>query len=251
MTRLLRASVLLIALGCVPASPRAATAAEQFTPAQRTEIVAVMRDALKHDPSILRDAVAALQADDGARQQAELQAALTANWGALVTPADPVAGNPHGDVTIVEFFDTRCPYCRRMEPVMEKFLAQDHGVKLVYKDLPILGPASTLGSKALLAAQQQGGYDKLREAVMQLPPDTTLPMIQAAAQKLGLDWGRLVHDMDAPAVQQRIDANLKLARELDIEGTPALVIGDTMVPGALDLAELKKQVADARDATRK
>jgi protein-disulfide isomerase len=86
---------------------------------------------------------------------------------------------------------------------------------------------------------------------MQLPPDTTLPMIQAAAQKLGLDWGRLVHDMDAPSVQQRIDANLKLARELDIEGTPALVIGDTMVPGALDLAELTKQVADARDAARK
>ena len=251
MTRLLRASVLLIALGCVPASPRAATAAEQFTPAQRAEIVAIVRDALKHDPSILRDAVAALQADDGARQQAESQAALTANRGALVTPDDPVAGNPHGDVTIVEFFDTRCPYCRRMEPTVNKFLAQDHGVKLVYKDLPILGPASTLGSKALLAAQQQGGYDKLREAVMQLPPDTTLPMIQAAAQKLGLDWGRLVHDMDAPSVQQRIDANLKLARELDIEGTPALVIGDTMVPGALDLAELTKQVADARDAARK
>ncbi len=114
-----------------------------------------MRDALKHDPSILRDAVTALQADDGARQAAESQAVLAAHRDALVTPADPVAGNPHGDVTIVEFFDTRCPYCRRMEPVMEQFLAQDHGVKLVYKDLPILGPASVLGSKALLAAQDR------------------------------------------------------------------------------------------------
>jgi protein-disulfide isomerase len=251
MTRLLRVSVLLIAMACVPASPRAATGAEQFTPAQRAEIVAIVRDALQHDPSILRDAVAALQADDSARQQAESQAALVANRDALVTPADPVAGNPHGDVTIVEFFDTRCPYCRRMEPVMEQFLAQDHGVRLVYKDLPILGPPSTLGSKALLAAQQQGGYEKLRDAVMQMPPDTTLPMIQAAAEKLGLDWGRLVHDMDAPVVQQRIDANLKLARALDIEGTPALVIGNTLVPGALDLSDLKKQVADARDAARK
>ncbi|HEY3848000.1 MAG TPA: DsbA family protein, partial [Acetobacteraceae bacterium] len=92
---------------------------------------------------------------------------------------------------------------------------------------------------------------KLREAVMQLPPDTTLPMIQAAAEKLGLDWGRLSHDMDSPAVQQRIDADLKLARTLDIEGTPALVIGDTMVPGAVDLAELKKDVAAVRQAARK
>ena len=255
MTSLLRASGLLIALACLAASPRGAVAdtftPAQFTPAQRAEIVAIMRDALKHDPSILRDAVAALQADDTEHQQAESQAALATNRDALVTPADPVAGNPHGDVTIVEFFDTRCPYCRRMEPVMQTFLAQDHGVKLVYKDLPILGPASTLGSKALIAAQQQGGYDKLREAVMQLPPDTTPAMIQAAAEKLGLDSDRLSHDMDAPAVRQRIDANLKLARALDIEGTPALVIGDTMVPGAVDLAELKKAVATARQAARK
>jgi protein-disulfide isomerase len=246
MTRLLRASALLIALACVPASPSGA-AADSFTAAQRAEIVAIMRDALKHDPSILRDAVAAMQSDDGARQQA----ALATHRDELVTPADPVGGNPHGDVTIVEFFDTRCPYCRRMEPAMDQFLAQDHGVKLVYKDLPILGPASTLGSKALLAAQQQGAYEKLRGAVMQLPSATTLPMIQAAAEKLGLDWGRLSHDMDAPAVQQRIDANIRLAHALEIEGTPALVIGETLVPGALDLAELKKDVAAARAAARK
>lgn len=249
MTRLLRASVLLIAFSLLSALPRGASA-DTFTPAQRAEIVAIMRDALKHDPSILRDAVTALQAEDGARQRAESRAALAANRDALVAPADPVAGNPHGDVTIVEFFDTRCPYCRRMEPVMTQFLAQDRGVRLVYKDLPILGPASVLGSKALLAAQPQGGYEKLRDAVMQLPPDTTLPMIQAAAEKLGLDWGRLLHDMDAPAVQQRIDANLKLARALEVDGTPALVIGDTMVPGALDLAGLKKQVAASRGAKK-
>jgi protein-disulfide isomerase len=250
MTRLLRVTASMFALACLAALPRTA-AADSFTPAQRAEIIAIIRDALKQDPSILRDAVAALQADDSARQAAQSQAALAAHRDVLVTPADPVAGNPHGDVTIVEFFDTRCPYCRQMEPAMETFLTQDHDVKLVYKDLPILGPASVLGSKALLAAQRQGGYDKLREAVMQLPPDTTPAMIQAAAEKLGLDWHRLSHDMNAPAVQQQIDANLKLARALDIEGTPALVIGDTLVPGALDLDDLKKQVAAVRAEARK
>jgi protein-disulfide isomerase len=220
--------------------------AAEFTVAQRAEIIAIVRDALKNDPSILRDAVASLQADEGEQTRAATRTAITDARDKLVQPEDPIAGNPKGDVTIVEFFDTRCPYCRKLEPVMTQFLAQDHDVRLVYKDLPILGPASTLGSKALLAAQRQGGYEKLREAVMQLPPDTTMPMIQAAAKKLGLDGVRLAHDMDDPAVQQRIDANLKLAHTLGIQGTPAMVIGTEMVPGALDLAELQKVVAEAR-----
>ena len=146
--------------------------AAEFTPAQRAEIVQILRDSLKQDPSILRDAVAALQTDEGDRQKAASRAAIAAAGSALNDPADPVGGNPKGDVTIVEFFDTRCPYCRKLEPAMDELLARDHGVRLVYKDMPILGPASMLGSKALLAAQKQGGYEKLRAAIMAAPPDT-------------------------------------------------------------------------------
>jgi protein-disulfide isomerase len=131
---------------------------------------------------------------------------------------------------------------------MARLLAQDRGVRLIYKDLPILGPPSVLGSKALLAAQKQNGYEKLRDAVMKLPPDTTRAMIQAAAEKQGLDWPRLSHDMDDPAVQERIDGNLKLARTLSVQGTPALVIGEQILPGALELPELAKAVAEARRA---
>jgi protein-disulfide isomerase len=224
---------------------RSARAAE-FTPAQRAEIVGIVRDAMKQDPSILRDAVAALQADEGERTQAATRAAIAHHQGQLITPADPVAGDPHGDVTIVEFFDTRCPYCRRLEPVMDRFLASDRQVRLVYKDLPILGPASVLGSKALLAAQRQDAYGKMRDAVMRLPPDTTLPQIEAAARGLGLDWGRMSKDMEDPSVQARIDANVKLAHDLGIQGTPALVIGNDLVPGAVDLPDLQKAVAEAR-----
>jgi protein-disulfide isomerase len=163
-----------------------------------------------------------------------------------VLPSDPVAGDPHGDVTIVEFFDTRCPYCRKLEPVMDGFLAKDRKVRLVYKDLPILGPASMLGSKALLAAGRQDAYGKMRDAVMKLPPDTTLPQLESAARALGLDWTRMARDMEDASVQAQIDANLKLAHELGIQGTPALVIGNDMVPGAVDLPELEKMVAGAR-----
>jgi protein-disulfide isomerase len=226
-------------------APRSARAAE-FTPAQRAEIVGIVREAMKQDPSILRDAVVALQADEGERTQAATRAAIAHNQGRLITPADPVAGDPQGDVTIVEFFDTRCPYCRRLEPVMESFLAKDHKVRLVYKDLPILGPASVLGTKALLAAQKQGAYGKMRDAVMSLPSDTTLPQIESAARALGLDWGQMSQDMKDPVVQARIDANVKLAHDLGIQGTPALIIGNDLLPGAVDLPDLQKAVADAR-----
>lgn len=131
---------------------------------------------------------------------------------------------------------------------MADLLSWDHGVRLVYKDLPILGPASVLGSKALLAAQQQGGYEKLRAAIMAAPPDTTKPMIQAAAQRLGLDWPRLEHDMEDPAIAARLQANVKLAQSIGIDGTPALVIGGDLIPGAVDLTELEKAVATARGA---
>ena len=242
MTRILRLAAIWAAICLTLASAHAA----EFTPAQREEIVQILRDALKQDPSILRDAVTALQADEGDRQLAASRAAIAAARDKLVDPADPVAGNAKGDVTIVEFFDTRCPYCRKLEPTMAEFLARDGGVRLVYKDLPILGPASVLGSKALLAAQKQGGYEKLRDAIMSAPPDTTKAMIQADAQKLGLDWKRLERDMEDPAIAARIQSNVSLAHDLGIEGTPAMVIGGALIPGAIDVAELEKAVATAR-----
>jgi protein-disulfide isomerase len=234
-------AVCLLVLAAIPLA-RAA----EFTPEQRAQIVAIVREALKQDPSILRDAVVALQADETERSQEATRAAIAGAGGALVTPDDPVAGNPRGDVTIVEFFDTRCPYCRKLEPVMDGFLTQDRKVRLVYKDLPILGPASVLGTKALMAAQKQNAYERMRAAVMKLPPDTTIEQIETSARGLGLDWPRLARDMDDPSVQARIDANVKLAHDLGIQGTPALVIGNDLVPGAVDLPDLQKAVAEAR-----
>jgi protein-disulfide isomerase len=239
---------LVTGIAATPAPAPSSSTPSSFTPDQRAEIVRIVRDALKQDPTILREALTALQADEASRQQANNRAAIAAQHAALTSPADPSIGNPKGDVTIVEFFDTRCPYCRHLDPTMARFMGQDPGVRLVFKDLPILGPASLLGSKALLAAQRQGGYAKLRAAIMQAPPDTTIDMIRSLALAAGLDWPRLQHDMDDPAIQQRLDANLQLAKDLGIEGTPALVIGNNMIPGAVDVADLQKAVSEARTA---
>jgi protein-disulfide isomerase len=234
----------LSVLGALPAW------AAEFSDTQRAEIVDIMRDALKRDPSILRDAVTALQADDGEREKTASRAAVSAARDSLVNPNDQVAGNPHGSVTIVEFFDVRCPYCRKLEPEMSAFLANDHDVRLVYKDLPILGAPSVLGTKALLAARKQNAYEKLRDVVMRMPPDITRAALETEAKKLGLDSARLMHDMEDPSIQQQIDANLQLAQRLNIQGTPAMIVGDNMLPGAVDAAELKQAVVEARAAKK-
>lgn len=242
---MLRMIGLLTALTVGLATPPAR--ADGFTTEQRAEIVDIVRAAMKADPSILRDAVTALQAEEQALQQAAARHAISGLGEALTrAPGDAVDGNPQGDVTVVEFLDVRCPYCRRMLPVLADLLQRDHKVRLVYKDIPILGPGSVLGTKALLAAQKQGGYLKLKAAVMTGPADVTMDSLRAAAVKTGLDWDRLQKDMEDPSVQQRIDANLALAHKLDIQGTPAYVVGERMLPGAVTVAELQDAVAEVR-----
>lgn len=236
-------AILFLALSAL----RPAGAVETFDPAQRAAIVQIVREALTKDPSILREAIEAMRADDNRQQAATTRAAIAGAHDALVTPADPVGGNPKGDVTMVEFFDPRCPYCRKLEPTMAELLGRDRGVKLVYKDMPILGPASVLGSKALLAAQRQGKYEALRDEVMRAgAPEITQDSLKTAAQKAGLEWSRLQKDMDDPVIRTQLDTNLALARKLGIEGTPAIVVGGTLIPGAASVSELQKAVDQAR-----
>lgn len=221
--------------------------AASFTPEQQADIVSILRDALRSDPSILRDALQGLQANETAQRDKAVRAALDRNRAALeADPADPVAGNPTGDVTVVEFYDTRCPYCRRMLPEIAALLHAEPGVRVVYKDLAVLGPASLLAARALLAAQRQGGYIRLQAALMQAAAPTTPEGIRAEADHQGLDGARLLRDMGDPAIAARLETNTALARELGVEGTPAIVVGQQFIPGAVDLAALRAAVAEAR-----
>ena len=224
----------------------APAAGQSLTAAQRAEVVGVLREALRADPSILREALMALQADDTRRQDAAMQDTLARLAGSLVDPADPVAGNPLGDVTIIEFYDTRCPYCRRMLPTHAALLQADSKVRIVFKDLPILGPASQLESRALLAAQRQGGYFKLQQAVMSDKAPPTRDTLRAEAERLGLDGGRLLRDMDDPAIKARLDANIAMAQQIGVQGTPALIIGKKVFAGLIELGDLQQAVAAAR-----
>lgn len=240
--------ILLLALALLLPGLRPA-AAESFSPAQRDEIVRTVRDALKADPSILRDALAALQADEESRQARATGDAIARLGKQLADPADAVEGNPLGDVTMVEFYDTRCPYCRRMLPVMAELLRAEPKLKLVMKDLPILGPASQLESRALLAAQRQGGYFKLRDLVMHSSGAPTRDTIRDMAERAGLDGGKVLRDMDDPAIKSRLEGNIALAQQIGVQGTPAILVGRRVIAGAADLNDLRHAIAEARQTS--
>jgi protein-disulfide isomerase len=222
--------------------------AQGFTPEQRGEILGILRQALREDPSILREALAALESAERQEQIEARRSAIAAQADALFRDsADPVRGNPQGAVTLVEFFDARCGYCKQMHPTVEQLLRRQPDVRLVLKDLPILGPNSVLSSRALLAAQRHGKYNELHDALLKLREEPTEPVLRREAERLGLDWARLRREMDDPAIARRLEGNMRLAGALRIEGTPALVIGEQLVPGAVDLATLERLVAEARE----
>jgi protein-disulfide isomerase len=133
-----------------------------------------------------------------------------------------------------------------MVPVVAELIRRDPGVRVVFKDFPILGPASTLGARAMLAAHRQGGYVRLYQTLMTGGPTIDDAALRAAAVRAGLDAERMLRDMAAPDIMSRINANLALGRRLDVQGTPAYVIGDQLLPGAVDLPALMAAVAEAR-----
>jgi protein-disulfide isomerase len=252
MRHLPAALALFAALAAVPAP----APAQALSEAQRAEVVEILRRALREDPSILRDAVTAMQeAEERDRAEAGRAAIRRAADQLFRDAADPVRGNPRGDVTIVEFFDARCGFCKQLHPSLEALIRRDANVRIVMKDLPVLGPNSVLAARALLAAHRQGRYAALQDALLTHRGEPTEQVLRDMAQRLGLDWARLRREMDDPAIQRRIETNQRLAQSLGIQGTPALVIlgaagpgASQLVPGAVDLAQLERMVAEARGA---
>jgi protein-disulfide isomerase len=225
--------------------------AQAFTPDQRAAIVEILREALRSDPSILEDAIAALQARDAAREREAARAAIAAHRAALTQdPALPFKGAARPTAVIAEFFDYRCPHCRRMGPVVAELLRGDRDLRVVLIDLPILGPASVTAARAALAAQRQGRYVEMHDALMRLRGEPTEAEIMRIAGELRLDADRLRRDMADPGVAQRIDANLRLAQALGVQGTPAYVVGEEIIPGAVGAEQLRAAVARARAAGR-
>ena len=241
----MRRRLFALVLAVVPFVAAAGPAAAQVR--DRAEIERIVRDVIRENPEIVLEALEALRTREAKAREEQARRMLNERREDLLRdPASPVGGNPQGDVTIVEFFDLRCPFCKRLAPDMAAFLQRDRNVRLVLKELPILGPASVVAARALIAAQRQGRYGEFYDALMALRGEPTMEAMRAEARRIGLDWARIEREMEEPAITRRIERNMELARRLAVEGTPALVIGQVLLPGAVDQAALEMAVAEAR-----
>ena len=212
------------------------------------EVERIVREYLLREPEIIMQAIEELQRRREAQAVVEQRERLAGEQTALVGDArDPVLGNPDGDVTLVEFFDYRCGYCRIMAEPMQSLLAGDPDLRVVMKEFPILGPDSLLASRAALAAHQQGGYEAMHWALLAANRIDEAVIRRLAAEQ-GLDVERLLGDMQADPVAEHIQDNILLAQGLNINGTPSFVIGDTVLPGAVPVERLAGLVDEARSA---
>jgi protein-disulfide isomerase len=220
--------------------------AQDVSPAQRSAFEGVIRDYLLKNPVVIREAMQVLQQREKAEKQALAARALKQYRSELLHDvSSPVGGNPKGDITIVEFFDYNCGYCKQVAPAVNATLKNDPNVRIVYKDFAILGPESVFAARAALAAKRQGKYREFHEAMM-AAERADAGAVNALAAQLGLDLEKLLKDMQDPAITRILERNYQLASALNINGTPAFVIGDRLVPGAVDAAALAEIIAKER-----
>lgn len=240
----------LITLGLVlMAAPSAS--AQSFSPAQKQEIDTLIQDYLRQHPeAVLESLKAAQQKAEAAKAAQQRQMIASRRSELLHDPNSAVGGNPNGDVTLVEFFDYRCPYCKAIEPSLEALIKEDGKLRVVYKEFPILGPTSVFASRVAIAARKQGKYAAFHDRMMALRGTIDDDAVMNVAKAAGLDLTRLKSDMTSAETDAVIQRNYALADALGIDATPALVIGKQLTMGAVDIDGLRKLIAEARKAQK-
>lgn len=235
---------LLLAMSLGLVLPFAAFANEPMDEGRVKELVL---EAIRENPEIVMEAVAILE-------QKQAAAAELARVNVLETERDrierdpnaPVLGNPDGDVTVVEFFDYNCPYCRRAMPEVQGLLDADPNVRLVYREWPILGEGSVFAARAALASRKQGKYEEYHWAMMGMSGRAEEASVLRIAAEIGLDVEQLKRDMNDPEVQEHIDTSMELSKALGFNGTPSFVIGEELVPGLIQKDQMIELVEAAR-----
>jgi protein-disulfide isomerase len=225
----------------------AARDSSEAPPAASSSIDQQISQYLKNHPEEVMAALRLAQANEEKQKESDAQLAVAEQQDQIFNnPADPVVGNANGDVTVVEFFDYRCPYCKRVSDSLMTLVKDDPNVKVVYKEFPILGPESTVAAKIALAAHRQGKYEQVHTAFMAHKGSFDQSDLLDLAASVGADPAKLAADMQDPAILGHLQANESLAGALGITGTPGFLFGKQLVPGAVSLDDMKKLVAAAR-----
>jgi len=234
-------------LGILPVLANAETPTAPSDPAFEQAVEQVVEQYIRAHPEVIEQTLQALQVKREAEERERVSNLIATKQAELLNdPNSPVSGNLKGDVTVVEFFDYRCGYCKRVASTVTQLQQEDPNVRVVYKDYPILGEASVLAARAALASKAQGKHLAFHEALLASEEELTPETILALATAVGLDREKLHRDMESPSIQTTIERNRALARELGINGTPGFIIGTELVPGALDLKDLKNLIEQVR-----
>ena len=226
----------------------AAAPAQTFSPDQRQQIEAIIKDYLINHPEVVQDVLAAVDRHQKQAEAAKAAATIKANQATLFnSPHEVVLGNPHGAVTAVEFFDYNCAYCKHALPDMMKLLQTEPNLKFVLKEFPVLGPGSVDAAHVAVAARMQdptgAKYIEFHQKLLGGRGVADLTRALAVAKEVGFDMARLQKDMNSPEVKTTIDEDMKLADAIGVDGTPSYVIGDQLVVGAVGFDELKQKLA--------
>jgi len=219
--------------GSVPAAPQ-------------VDLEGAIHDYILAHPEVLIESLQRAKRKQEERIAASTKSLIQSYQKDLVEdPNSPVLGNPKGNVTLVEFFDYRCPYCKQMDPLLQNLTRIDPQVRIVQKQYPILGPQSALAARAALAANKQGKYLQFHDAAM-AKRQIDEASILAIAETIDLDLNRLKTDLASPEVEAEIAKTFQIAKELRLTGTPAFIVGSELIPGATDFETLRAVVEDAR-----
>jgi protein-disulfide isomerase len=244
---ILRAGVLSLGVLAMAGSLAALAAAESGLSEEK--FGSMVRDYLLKHPEVLREVIDALdKKEKAAEAQASVQVISTRAKEIFRSADDHVAGNPAGKVSVVEFFDYNCGYCRHSLPDVLKLIDSDKDVRLVFKEFPILGPGSVTAAKAAIAARHQDKYWNFHLALMRTPGTVDDAKVFEVAKTVGLDVPKLKSDMEKPEVAKIIAENHAMAQALGIQGTPAFIIDQTLIPGAPGYDGLSSAVAAVKDA---
>jgi protein-disulfide isomerase len=222
---------------------------EGLSAEQRKEVESIIKDYLINNPEVMMEVQSALEAKMEKVQAERTATVIKENASAIFRPASsPIVGNAKGDVTVIEFFDYNCPYCKKAFHEVAELVDKDKNVKLILKEFPILSKGSEEAAKVALAAKMQGKYWEFHRAVQEAQGQTNEAAALRVAEKVGLDMARLKKDMASPDVKKEIDETRALAARLGIQGTPHFLVGDRIIPGAPEnlLEQMQKTVAEVR-----
>jgi protein-disulfide isomerase len=230
----------------------APVAARALTDADRPAIEGIIRDYLMKNPELLRDALKELEKRQEMAEEKKRQDAIKTHRALLNdSPRGVVVGNPKGDVTLVEFFDYNCGYCRRALTDMLELVKNDAKLKVVLKEFPVLGPSSVDAARVAIAVRMQdksgGKYLDFHRKLFAVRGEVSRERALAAAREAGLDMARLERDLQSPEINATLEESATLADALALSGTPSYVIANEVVPGAVGHVALKTKI----DAVRK